>query len=556
MAVDLRIGDYISKDQNVSAGKLATALGVDPTLLVRIMRVLMTKHVFKESQPGFYSHTAMSWAMQKPNMQDLLLHRLDDSFRSASRQPDALRLNGYQNPLPCGINGFNLAFDTKGTFWDYVHEPNSERGARFNRAMKAVNINRLADIPLLYPFASLAEHGGLIVDVGGGLGQVGREILLHNPDAALHCVVQDLLVDPAIDNKEKTYSNGNGNMENSSSQTNTHIPEPALHSTVQNVLVDPAIDHKKKAYTNGKVEGSSSHDGLCNSEAARHSDVQDVLVYPAIHSEEKTYLNGLHNSETVLHSMVENVLVDPAIDKKEETYTNGNIEGSSSHNGLHNPVATLHSDVQDVLVDSSIHSEEKTYLNGNVKNSSSKGHEPDLAITMQHHNFFDPQPIKGTYQTPIPMAQTCLYQVSPSNLFVNTYLCYLTGAAAYFFRHIFHDWPDNDCITILQQTASAMDIERSRILICDQLMLDKSPSTPSILYDLDMMALFGGKERNMMEVHTLIKRANKRLYISDIQTSPKSSTTIIEVRLAPMGDLDVLCQQYCVCSKLAGERKR
>jgi hypothetical protein len=484
MAVDLRIGDYISKDQNVSAGKLATALGVDQTLLVRIMRVLMTKHVFKESQPGFYSHTAMSWVMQKSNMQDLLLHRLDDSFRSASRQPDALRLNGYQNPLPCGINGFNLAFDTKGTFWDYVHEPNSERGARFNRAMKAVNINRLADIPLLYPFASLAEHGGLIIDVGGGLGQVGREILLHNPDAALQCVVQDLLVDPAIDNKEKTYSNGNGNMESSSSKTNTHIPEPALHS------------------------------------------------------------------------MVENVLVDPAIDKKEETYTNGNIDGSSSHNGLHNPVATLHSDVQDVPVDSSIHSEEKTYLNGNVKNSSSsKGHEPDLAITMQHHNFFDPQPIKGTYQTPIPMAQTCLYQVSSSNLFVNTYLCYLTGAAAYFFRHIFHDWPDNDCITILQQTASAMDVERSRILICDQLMLDKSPSTPSILYDLDMMALFGGKERNMMEVHTLIKEANKRLYISDIQTSPKSSTTIIEVRLAPVGDLDVLCQQYCVCSKLAGERK-
>ena len=62
------------------------------------------------------------------------------------------------------------------------------------------------------------------------------------------------------------------------------------------------------------------------------------------------------------------------------------------------------------------------------------------SILFQRHNFFDPQPIKG--------------------------------AAAYIFRHILHDWPDESCIEILRQTISAMDKNRSRILIVDQVMQD------------------------------------------------------------------------------------
>jgi hypothetical protein len=57
--------------------------------------------------------------------------------------------------------------------------------------MKAVTINSLAEIPGLFPFASLAKDGGLIVDIGGGLGQVSRHILSCNSGAGLRCVVQD-----------------------------------------------------------------------------------------------------------------------------------------------------------------------------------------------------------------------------------------------------------------------------------------------------------------------------------------------------------------------------
>jgi hypothetical protein len=116
---------------------------------------------------------------------------LDDSFRSSSRQADALRLNGYREPVLGDKCGFNLAFQSESVFWDYIAKTDPLRGENFNRAMKAVSINSLDMIPKLYPFDRLADCGGLIVDVGGGLGQVGRRILTQYPKSGLRFIVQD-----------------------------------------------------------------------------------------------------------------------------------------------------------------------------------------------------------------------------------------------------------------------------------------------------------------------------------------------------------------------------
>lgn len=109
----------------------------------------------------------------------------------------------------------------------------------------------------------------------------------------------------------------------------------------------------------------------------------------------------------------------------------------------------------------------------------------------------------------------------------------LSGAAAYFFRHIMHDWPDDACVIILKQTAQAMDKHRSRILICDQVVAENEPSSTSLLYDIDMMALFGGKERTLKEWKLLLRRADSRLQITDVRKTDAASTTILEIRLGP-----------------------
>ncbi|KAJ6284293.1 O-methyltransferase-domain-containing protein [Bipolaris maydis] len=337
VVLDLGIEQQIKKGELKSAQQLAKAVGADPALIVRVMRVVMTKYVFAEPEPNVYCHTPISRTMQEPAMRALLLHRLDEGFRSASRQPDALRLNDYHEPIPGDINGFNLAFGSRESFWEFMDTDN-KRGERFDQAMKAVTINNLSDIPNLYPFESLVKDGGIIVDVGGGLGQVSRQILACHSEARLQCIVQD-----------------------------------------------------------------------------RQS------------------------------------VVNPPLNESEE-----------------NP----------------------------VENGSSSA----SALSFQEHDFFNPQPVQG--------------------------------AAAYLFRHIFHDWPDAACIKILRQTVPAMDPEHSRILICDQIVDDKLPSMSSVLYDVDMMTLFGGKERTLPEFLSLIKQADPKLYIENVKRLEDSGTTMIEVRLA------------------------
>ncbi|EAU37757.1 conserved hypothetical protein [Aspergillus terreus NIH2624] len=197
-------------------------------------------------------------------------------------------------------------------------------GERFDRAMHAVNINTIDAIPWLYPFDTLAAAGNILVDVGGGLGHVSKQILAAYPDSGLQCIVQDVVA-------------------------------------------------------------------LCES-----------------------------------------------VDR--------------------------------------------------VNN-----------LKLQLHSFFDPQPVRG--------------------------------AAAYFFRHIFHDWADDACVTILRRTVDAMDVEQSRILICDQIMDELNPSVASMLYDIDMMSLFGGKERSLGQWEDLLMQADPRLYIRRVWKNAATLTVIIEVRL-------------------------
>ncbi|KAI8316899.1 O-methyltransferase asqN [Colletotrichum sp. SAR11_240] len=309
VVLDLKVGDNIPQHGRISRKELAESLAVEESLLSRIMRVVMTNFVFDEPEPGYYSHTSISWAMQGPAMHHLLLHRLGEGFRSASREPDALRQSGFRNPKPGDSCGFNLAFGYEGTYWDYIANIDLERGDNFNQAMKAVTINSLGEIPRLYPWESLVADGGLIVDVGGGLGQDKHAV---------------------------------------------------------------------------------------------SSDTRDP--------------------------------------------------------------------------------------------------RGELDLTLQQHDFFNTQPIKG--------------------------------AAVYHLRHILHDWPDDACVEIVRQIVPAMDAKRSRILICDQIVQDHSPSLASVLYDVDMMSLFNGKERTLSEFRQIFVKADPRLYIKDVKRSQESATTMIEVRIS------------------------
>lgn len=63
----------------------------------------------------------------------------------------------------------------------------------------------------------------------------------------------------------------------------------------------------------------------------------------------------------------------------------------------------------------------------------------------------------------------------------------MSGARCYYFRSIFHDWPDADCITILKNTAAAMSPGYSKLLMSEFVLpTTNCPLYPALL-DINMM---------------------------------------------------------------------
>ncbi|KAF2818954.1 S-adenosyl-L-methionine-dependent methyltransferase [Ophiobolus disseminans] len=84
------------------------------------------------------------------------------------------------------------------------------------------------------------------------------------------------------------------------------------------------------------------------------------------------------------------------------------------------------------------------------------------------------------------------------------------GAKFYYLRHIMHDWPDVDCIRILQNIIPAMSPD-SLILIDEVVLPDtKVPWQVSAMV-LSMMACLGGTERSKADWEKLLDKAGLKI---------------------------------------------
>lgn len=94
------------------------------------------------------------------------------------------------------------------------------------------------------------------------------------------------------------------------------------------------------------------------------------------------------------------------------------------------------------------------------------------------YNFFEPQPIKG--------------------------------ALAYVFRHVLHDWPDEQAREILRQTVPALVKGRSRLLIAERVLPNIRCSQLDATWDLIMMR-HSGKERTESQWQELLGSVGLRV---------------------------------------------
>jgi hypothetical protein len=96
-----------------------------------------------------------------------------------------------------------------------------------------------------------------------------------------------------------------------------------------------------------------------------------------------------------------------------------------------------------------------------------------------------------------------------------------SGGSAYILSWIIHDWDDDRAVTILGNCRRAMAGD-ARLLIIEQVVpLGNEPSL-SKLYDLQMLALAGGRERREDEYRTLLAAANLELARIIPTSTPRS----------------------------------
>jgi hypothetical protein len=95
-------------------------------------------------------------------------------------------------------------------------------------------------------------------------------------------------------------------------------------------------------------------------------------------------------------------------------------------------------------------------------------------------------------------------RVTPGDFFVEV----AAGADAYLLKQVLHDWPDDRAVEILRRCRDAM-VPASRLLVLERLVPEVADvdHAPSLLLDIHMLVVTGGRERSLQEFRELLSAA-------------------------------------------------
>ena len=170
---------------------------------------------------------------------------------------------------------------------------------------------------------------------------------------------------------------------------------------------------------------------------------------------------------------------------------------------------------------------------------------PDPGMEATVHDFFTPQPIKGTNFSIFPPCSVASVFLYPGDIllsaprackfqssFSSTIFQWkspeisLTGAQIYYLRNVLHDWPDPLARVILQQISSAMTAGVSRLLINELVVPIRGCGQFAPHSDFNMMSICAGMERTEAQWKGLLESVG--LEIQRIWTGDGDTESIIE----------------------------
>lgn len=103
----------------------------------------------------------------------------------------------------------------------------------------------------------------------------------------------------------------------------------------------------------------------------------------------------------------------------------------------------------------------------------------------------------------------------------------IKGAKLYYLRHVLHDWPDAECVSILKNVIPAMGPE-SKLIIDDVVLPEMGVPWQAANMDLLMMQNLAGVERTRAEWDALIDQAGLKI-VDVFQYDSKMQGVIITV---------------------------
>ncbi|KAH7377992.1 O-methyltransferase-domain-containing protein [Cadophora sp. MPI-SDFR-AT-0126] len=179
---------------------LAQKTHAQEEFLFRIARTLSVFDILQESDSPSsnipsYSHTPYSRFLTLPPAEASTRHLFDNMLQAQANSASGYYLKyGFKNPEDATNSPFSFAHgkDDKGIFDILEEQP--ERMKVFNSAMAIQATIGLKDVILAYPFDKLEANkdGIVLVDVGGGKGQVINEIRRDYPNLQGAMVLEDM----------------------------------------------------------------------------------------------------------------------------------------------------------------------------------------------------------------------------------------------------------------------------------------------------------------------------------------------------------------------------
>ena len=122
------------------------------------------------------------------------------------------------------------------------------------------------------------------------------------------------------------------------------------------------------------------------------------------------------------------------------------------------------------------------------------------------------------------------------------------GADAYLFRHLLHDYDDDDCLKMLKNVRRAMKPD-SRVLVLEKTVPTDDTPGPGRWLDLHVMLLTGGRERTDAGVS---RRCSRRPACGSTRVLPTAHPAVEIIEVVAAGIMNAV--EYCLLHglKIAG----